>query len=73
MEIKTINADYEYRIVNILKEYLADKEVDPSTLQPDMLDKALWNGMEQLGQLLYDDIFEWMSEEDWIKALQGKS
>lgn len=72
MPIKPLTTDelYEYRITNIIKRYLSDNDVKIEDMKPDDLDKAIWNGLEQVGQLLYEDMFQWMSEEDWINKIK---
>jgi hypothetical protein len=73
MHIPTLEETYEYRITRIIKRYLEDNEVDIKALTPDELEKALWDGKEQLGELLVEDLSTWMGEDDWIKALGDES
>lgn len=67
----TIEEFYEYRITNILRQWAKDTGIEDCT--PDEVFQMLWENADELGRLLHEDMLVWMSEEDWIKALENKS
>ena len=70
----TINAQYEYRIANIVKYMFHGMPVriQLSINDGDSLEEFLENNMEKLATLLLDDIQEWMGFDELLKQVKGE-
>jgi len=66
----TIEETYEYRIGNILKR-LFEEERNDERYHPEELERKLLEFRSLLGELLIEDMFVWMSEEDWLQEIQS--
>jgi len=69
MRFHTIESEYEYRIANIVKELVTEYELDLESMSGDDLAQFLWEHKFDLAEKVHTDMFEWMSEDDWRKAV----
>jgi len=69
MHIHTVEMNFEYRIKNIIKSLLQCNGETPKT--GDELFELLWDKRKDLGELLFNDVVDWMSEEEWLEKVQS--
>ena len=74
MEINLINAQYEYRIAIIVRrllKYVSSKQpMENGEDLETLLDTKYYK--EMLGNLLLDDIQEWMGFDELLKQVKGE-
>lgn len=61
----TIDELFEHRIAMILKDLFKELEINPQTQDADELMNIIESNPHELGQLLAQDIFTWMSNDEW--------
>ena len=66
----TINTQYEYRIANIVRKLLIEEVYIP--VDGDALESFLLDNYEKLGDMLADDIQEWMGFDELLNQVKGE-
>ena len=70
----TINAQYEHRIANIVKNFLYEFPtiIRVGITSGDALEDILDDNKEKLANMLLDDIQEWMGFDELLKQVKGE-
>ncbi len=68
----TINSDYEYRIVGIVRKVVNTIEEKYRPTTGEELEKLLENNALMLRNALLDDIQEWMGFDELLKQVKGE-
>lgn len=74
MKFHTIEAEYEYRITNIVNKLFHDLPVriQLSINDGETLESMLDDNKEKLAEALLDDIQEWMGFDELLKQVKGE-
>jgi len=71
MQIHTIEMNYDYRIKEITKRLIDRQEKKISDFKNgNQLFDFIWNNRENLGELLYDDMVQFMAEDEWLDEIK---
>ncbi len=66
--IRTIEEDFEYQTKQVLTQFVKDFELSPANGEE--LFKELWDKKKELGELVYNQMSEWMDSDDWLVLVQ---
>lgn len=62
---------YEYRMKIIVRRVLNELGLFTQNMNADELAQKLWEHNELLGRAVVQDMYEWMSEDDWYKLVNN--
>lgn len=74
MRVHTIEMNYEYQMVQAMKQLLdrEEKKIDDFEC-PDDLMSFLWDEKAEFGRIIVEHMGEWADEEDWFSQLEDAS
>jgi len=72
MNIHTIEQNFEYQMVGVIRQMLKDYEKTPSDFSNgDELMKFIWDNQKGFGQCVFEAMNSYMEDGDWIKEIKN--
>jgi len=63
--IRTIDHNYDYQMVQAIRQLAKDYEEDISGMQPEQMMNFIFQNRQEFGELIVNHMSEWMEDQEW--------